>query len=72
MQKTLSEIQAIFLPATNERQKVFFKNYQLGAMAILCAVFPDRFCLDLVLYKSKIIVVLQFFQPYFNIWRLRR
>jgi hypothetical protein len=58
MQKSLTEIQAIFLPATNDWQKFLFEGFQLGIMALLRAVFSDRVCVDLVLHKGKIILVL--------------
>ena len=60
MQKTVTEIQAIFLPATNEDQKNLFYDHQLGTMAILCAVFSHWICLGLVLHQSKITLVFQF------------
>jgi len=57
MQKTVTGIQAIFLPATNNGKKVFFKDHKLGVVAILCAVFSYWLCVDMVLHKSKVIVV---------------
>ena len=58
MQKPDSAVYGIFLSATDECKEFFFTNSKLGAMAFLCALLSNQFCLVLVLPESKVRLVL--------------